>query len=63
MITVCYNGGVGESFYQPEMFWASDDVNVLAAKDAIDENASLFILPILKNLESVMASPINGVKM
>ena len=50
MITVCYNGSVGESFYQPEMFWASDDVNVLAAKDAIDENASLFILPILKNL-------------
>ena len=33
MITVCYNGSVGESFYQPESFWASDDVNVLAAKD------------------------------
>ena len=30
-ITVNYNGSVGEAFYQPEPFWASDDVNVLHA--------------------------------
>lgn len=31
-ITVNYNGSVGESFYQSEPFWATDDVNVLYAK-------------------------------
>lgn len=33
-LTVAYNGSVGESFYQDEPFWASDDVNVLRRKDA-----------------------------
>lgn len=28
-ITLNYNGSVGEAFYQPKPFWASDDVNVL----------------------------------
>lgn len=31
-ITVNYNGSVGEAFYQPKPFWASDDVNVLYSK-------------------------------
>lgn len=31
-ITVCYNGSVGETFYQEEPYWASDDVNVLTLK-------------------------------
>ena len=31
-ITVNYNGSVGETFYQSEPFWASDDVNVLFLK-------------------------------
>ena len=32
-ITVNYNGSVGEAFYQDKPFWASDDVNVLYAKN------------------------------
>ena len=32
-ITVCYNGSVGETFYQDEPYWASDDINVLTLKD------------------------------
>ena len=28
-ISLSYNGSVGEAFYQPEPFWATDDVNVL----------------------------------
>lgn len=32
-ITVCYNGSVGETFYQEEPYWASDDINVLTLKD------------------------------
>ncbi len=47
-ITVCYNGSVGQSFYQNEPFWASDDVNVLIPSERIDESAALFILPILR---------------
>ena len=31
-ITVCYNGSVGETFYQDQPFLASDDVNVLYPK-------------------------------
>ena len=32
-ITVCYNGSVGETFYQEEDFWASDDINVIRLKN------------------------------
>jgi hypothetical protein len=31
-ISVSYNGSVAEAFYQPEAFWATDDVNVLYPK-------------------------------
>ena len=31
-ISVSYNGSVGEAFFQPKPFWASDDVNVLYPK-------------------------------
>lgn len=31
-ISVSYNGSVAEAFYQPEPYWATDDVNVLYAK-------------------------------
>lgn len=31
VLTVCYNGPVGTTFYQPNEFWATDDVNVLWA--------------------------------
>jgi hypothetical protein len=31
-ISVSYNGSVAEAFYQPEPYWATDDVNVLYPK-------------------------------
>ena len=38
-ISLSYNGSVGEAFYQPVPFWATDDVNVLYFRD---ENGALF---------------------
>lgn len=32
VISLSYNGSVGEAFYQPAPFWATDDVNVLYPK-------------------------------
>lgn len=32
-ISLSYNGSVGEAFYQPKPFWATDDVNVLYFKE------------------------------
>ena len=31
-LTINYDGSVGETFYQPEDFWASDSVNILYPK-------------------------------
>ncbi len=47
-ITVCYNGSVGETFYQDSPFWASDDVNVLYPKFKMNRNIALFIAPLIK---------------
>jgi type I restriction enzyme M protein len=47
-ITVNYNGSVAEAFYQPQPFWASDDVNVLYPKFALDPFIALFIVTIIK---------------
>lgn len=47
-ITLSYNGSVGEAFYQDEIFWASDDVNVLYPKFKINKEIAFFIIPILK---------------
>jgi Type I restriction modification DNA specificity domain. len=49
-ITINYNGSVGEAFYQSEPFWASDDVNVLYAKDCWELNRyiAMFIITIIK---------------
>ena len=47
-ITVCYNGSVGETFYQDVPFWASDDVNVLYPKFNLNKNIALFIAPLIK---------------
>ena len=49
-ITVCYNGSVGEAFYQGESFWASDDVNVLYPKFAMTCAIALFIVPLIRVL-------------
>ncbi len=51
-ITLSYNGSVGEAFYQPVPFWATDDVNVLYFKkeNGVEFNKyiALFICTILK---------------
>ena len=49
-ISLSYNGSVGEAFYQPEPFWATDDVNVLDPKQGTILNTwtGLFICTILR---------------
>ena len=49
-ITVNYNGSVGEAFYQSEPFWASDDVNVLYAKEfwKMNKYIAMFLITIIK---------------
>ncbi len=47
-ITLSYNGSIGEAFYQDEMFWASDDVNVLYPKIEMNREMAFFIIPLLK---------------
>ena len=49
-ITVNYNGSVGEVFYQSEPFWASDDVNVLYARDFWKMNPyiAMFLVTVIK---------------
>lgn len=49
-ISLSYNGSVGEAFYQPNDFWATDDVNVLYFKDkhrSFDKYIAIFICSIL----------------
>lgn len=48
LITVASNGSVGEAFYQPEPFVASDDVVVLTPKEPLSEAASLFVCVIIR---------------
>lgn len=50
-ITVNYNGSVGEAFYQNKPFWASDDVNVLYAKEwwLMNKYNALFIITVIKS--------------
>jgi hypothetical protein len=47
-ITVNYNGSVGESFYQPMPFWASDDVNVLYPIFEMNKYIAFFIMTLIK---------------
>lgn len=49
-ITVCYNGSVGETFYQDQPFLASDDVNVLYPKFDMTKEMALFIVPLIKSV-------------
>ena len=53
VITVCYNGSVGESFYQDERFWASDDVNILYPNNfSLDSDLALYFVSAIKKLKS-----------
>lgn len=47
-ITVNYNGSVGEAFYQPIPFWASDDVNILYPKFELNPYIGIFICTIIR---------------
>lgn len=48
VITVSYNGSVGEAFYQPLPFWASDDINVLYPKFELDPILAMFLCTIIR---------------
>jgi hypothetical protein len=49
VITVNYNGnGVAEAYYQPEPFFASDDVNVLYPRFDLDPAVALFVCTIIR---------------
>lgn len=51
-ISLSYNGSVGEAFYQPTPFWATDDVNVLYFREenGVDFNKyiALFVCTVLR---------------
>lgn len=48
-ISLSYNGSVGEAFYQPEPYWATDDVNALYSKyDGFNEPVGLFMAAIIR---------------
>ncbi|MFA0196236.1 restriction endonuclease subunit S, partial [Vibrio artabrorum] len=52
VISLNYNGSVGEAFYQSTEFWASDDVNVLYPRkdmfNKFNQYIALFIIPVIK---------------
>lgn len=50
VLTVNYNGnGVAEAYYQPEPFWASDDVNVLYPRlEGMDSLVILFVCTVIR---------------
>lgn len=50
-ITVSYNGSVGEAFYQPVPFWATDDVNVLYPifETEMTPEIALFICAVIRH--------------
>lgn len=52
VLTVCYNGPVGTTFYQHNDFWATDDVNVLYPVSKVSPEALLFIAPIIERIGS-----------
>lgn len=48
-ITIPYNGNsVAEAFYQPEPFWATDDVNVLYPKFRLNSAIALFFITVIR---------------
>lgn len=48
-ISVCYNGSIGEAFYQDESYWATDDVNVLIPRFRLTPYIAIFIATVIKN--------------
>lgn len=54
-LTVCYNGSIGETFYQTEEFWATDDVNVLYPKFEMNVYSALFFCSVIRQLGKIYA--------
>lgn len=50
LITVSYNGSIGEAFYQNEPFWASDDVNVFYPKFEQNFEIAMFLIPLIRKV-------------
>jgi len=48
MVTVSWNGSIGEAFYQPEPFTASGDVRVLEPKTPLTPDAALFVCTVIR---------------
>ena len=47
-ISLSYNGSVGEAFYQPEPYWATDDVNALYSRyNGFNEHIGLFFASVI----------------
>lgn len=49
-ITVCYNGSIGQAFYQTEQYWATDDVNILYPKFSLTPKIAQFLIPVIYKL-------------
>lgn len=50
LITVNYNGSIGEAFYQPRPFVASDDVNILYPRHfRLNKYIGLFLCAVIQN--------------
>jgi hypothetical protein len=47
-ITVCYTGSIGETFYQPNDYWASDNVNVLYPKFSLNPFIAMFLITLIR---------------
>ena len=48
-ISLSYNGSVGEAFYQPEPYWATDDVNALYPRfDNFNKYIGLFFVAVIR---------------
>lgn len=50
LITVSYNGSVGEAFYQENEFVASDDVNVLYPRFDLNQYNALFLCSVIRTV-------------
>ena len=51
-ITLSYNGSVGEAFYQPVPYWATDDVNALYLRPkygTLNPEKAMFVCTVLKS--------------
>ncbi|MBR5719190.1 MAG: restriction endonuclease subunit S [Clostridia bacterium] len=48
-ISLSYNGSVGEAFYQPEPYWATDDVNALYSRyEGFNKYIGLFFVTVIR---------------